>query len=398
MLMTFMVPHYQVLCYFSCRAVYPEICVGGQYPQKRRESIKGGDHRLKISVQNRQLNLFPYPEEDETKKMPSDGSFGCSILVAGRPVPEYVHGGRVYVESNLHTPFSYNQQMVELVNGEKEIQMSPVTPYQVFVHLAPHCETSALFIYVDGVRVTKLLLEKAQSKIIGGFEEKGGVREFLFALPRYAKDQHDTVEEKRRSKIGTIEVVRYDASYVKEEYRPIRDIKFDQANKKDAVKVTAGKYTMSTTKKGRYIHRAAPYDVQLKKLWRIGPECGRLTLNYRMGHSMEEMGIELRPTDWSRVIVRKSSCTPPGSPPITPTGSPQLAPQDKNTSTTDSTTSTTDSSTSCAFESSRSSSPSSPLDKDCSKNIINFTSTEIKHEKDLVEEPQISPIHLIATN
>ena len=96
--------------------------------------------------------------------MPSDSFFGFSVLIAGRPVPEYAYGGRVFVESSLATPFSYNQQTEELVNGEKEVQKSPVTPYQVFVHLAPHCETSVVFIYVDGVRVTKLLLEKGQSK------------------------------------------------------------------------------------------------------------------------------------------------------------------------------------------------------------------------------------------
>ena len=96
--------------------------------------------------------------------MPSESFFGFSVLVAGRPVPEYVHEGKVYVESNLHTPFSYNQHTEEVVNGEKEVQSCPVTPYQVFVHLAPHCESSAIFIYVDGVRVTKLLLEKGQSK------------------------------------------------------------------------------------------------------------------------------------------------------------------------------------------------------------------------------------------
>ena len=92
--------------------------------------------------------------------MPCDNFFGCKVLIAGRPVPEYIHEGRVYVESNLHTPFSYNQSVKELVNGEEESQMSPVTPYQIFVHLTPHCETSALFIYVDGVRVTKMLLEE----------------------------------------------------------------------------------------------------------------------------------------------------------------------------------------------------------------------------------------------
>lgn len=96
--------------------------------------------------------------------MPSDGYFGFAVLIAGRPVPEYVKDGRVYVESDLNTPFSFNQETTELVCGEKEVQKTPVTPYQVLVHLAPHCETSAIFIYVDGVRVTKLMLEKGQSR------------------------------------------------------------------------------------------------------------------------------------------------------------------------------------------------------------------------------------------
>ena len=99
----------------------------------------------------------------------------------------------------------------------------------------------------------------------------------------------------------------------------MKDTSFNQANKKDAFKVTEGKYTMSTTKKGRYLHRAAPYDVQLKKLWKVGPECGRLTLRYRMGHTLEDMGVTLKPTDWSKVVVRRStspsgSSTPPRSP------------------------------------------------------------------------------------
>lgn len=156
--------------------------------------------------------------------MPSDSFFGFSVLIAGRPVPEYVHNGRVFVESNLWTPFSYNQPMEEYVNGEKEQQKCPVTPYQLLIHLAPHCETSVIFVYVDGVRVTKMILERGQSRyvsnnnlhvhqnllwtdstincslvlitlsfplfslfrVIRGFEDKEGIREFLFALPRFA--------------------------------------------------------------------------------------------------------------------------------------------------------------------------------------------------------------------
>lgn len=176
-------------------------------------------------------------------------------------------------------------------------------------------------------------------------------------------------------------MVRCDASYVKEEYRPIKNIQFDQASKRDALKVTAGKYTMSTTKKGRYIHRSAPYDVQLKKLWRIGRESERLTVNYRMGHSLEEMGVPLRATDWSRVIVRKStSCSPPGSPShSSPCATP---PPGKD-----------------QFSESRSSSPSSPL-KGTSEVKISFTSTEIKQEIDTVELGGLtqSPVQVVATS
>ena len=120
--------------------------------------------------------------------------------------------------------------------------------------------------------------------------------------------QSDRIDTKRKLRIGRIEVVRCEASYLKEEYRPTKDIDFDQANKKDALGVTNGKYTMSTTKKGKYICRVRPYDVQLKKLWKVGPESGRITLNYRMGHTLREMGIELKETDWTKILtVRHSS-------------------------------------------------------------------------------------------
>ena len=102
-------------------------------------------------------------------------------------------------------------------------------------------------------------------------------------------------------------MIRYQASYVKQEYRRTVDTVFNQATKKDAYKVTAGKYTMSTTKKGKLIHQIKPYDVQLKKLWRIGRECGKLTVQYRMGHTLEDMGIQLRPTDWTKIVSRKDN-------------------------------------------------------------------------------------------
>ena len=96
--------------------------------------------------------------------MPSDDFFGFSVLIAGRPVPEYAKDGRVYVESNLYAPFSYRQKTEQLVNGEMEIESAPVTPYQVQIRLASHCEDSAVFVYVDGVLASKFMMEQAQSK------------------------------------------------------------------------------------------------------------------------------------------------------------------------------------------------------------------------------------------
>ena len=96
--------------------------------------------------------------------MPSDGNFAFRVLVGGRALPEYAFNGETYVESNLWTPVSYQQEVSEIVNGEKETQKFPVTPYQIVLRLGPHCDTSAFFIYVDGIQVTKVLMGKGETK------------------------------------------------------------------------------------------------------------------------------------------------------------------------------------------------------------------------------------------
>lgn len=96
--------------------------------------------------------------------MPSDGNFAFRILVGTVPQPEYTRGDSTYVESNLWTPASYQQEVSEYVDGEKEVQHFPVTPYQILLRLSKHCDTSAFFIYVDGVLVTRVLLEKGETR------------------------------------------------------------------------------------------------------------------------------------------------------------------------------------------------------------------------------------------
>lgn len=157
---------------------------------------------------------------------------------------------------------------------------------------------------------------------------------------------------------------------------------------------------MSTTKKGRYIHRSAPYDVQLKKLWRVGRECGRLCVNYRMGHSLEEMGVQLRPTDWTRVIVRKSSSSPPSSPPsspITRTSSSSTSPPPLTSNQTLS-PAASPRDTQATLSRSRSSSPvqGTSHTSNCTSQIISFTSIKQEREDIMPPTSTLSPIQTVS--
>lgn len=94
------------------------------------------------------------------------------------------------------------------------------------------------------------------------------------------------MDSTRKSKVGTIEVVRYGATFLGSEYATPTTVDFDQANKKDAHGITGGKYTMSTTKKGRVLTSRSG-EAELRSIWSIGGELGRLSVEYHMGHSLQ---------------------------------------------------------------------------------------------------------------
>jgi len=101
--------------------------------------------------------------------------------------------------------------------------------------------------------------------------------------------------------IGTIEVVRHSTSFLRNEYRYREDIDFDQANKKDANEVTGGEHIMSTTKKGRLLEQVHPSQRQeMKTIWTIGGELGRLSVEYHMGHTLQDKGIAVQRMDWTQ--------------------------------------------------------------------------------------------------
>ena len=111
-----------------------------------------------------QPHLQARTTQGTSTQMPTDGKFGFSVLVAGQSMPEYTKEGKVYIESDLCTPVSYYQEVEEFANGERECQRTPVTPYKLLIQLGPLCETSAMFVYVDGVQVARFVMEKNQSR------------------------------------------------------------------------------------------------------------------------------------------------------------------------------------------------------------------------------------------
>ena len=96
--------------------------------------------------------------------MPSDVYFSFSVLIGSIPVPEYHKDGKIYIESNLFTPVSYEREERELTYGEMEVQKWPVTPYHVSVRSGPLSGKCWYRLYVDGLEVGQAALGNGEAK------------------------------------------------------------------------------------------------------------------------------------------------------------------------------------------------------------------------------------------
>ena len=105
--------------------------------------------------------------------------------------------------------------------------------------------------------------------------------------------QTDRVASERLNEVGTIKVQHYTAKLRSRAYHHNpKNTDFNQANKKDAVRKTGGSYTLSTTKKGRIISPTDPAGYITR--WITGDFIGELSIQYRMGYTLQEMGIHLQ--------------------------------------------------------------------------------------------------------
>ncbi|KAJ8321480.1 hypothetical protein KUTeg_000969 [Tegillarca granosa] len=226
--------------------------------------------------------------------MPSNEDFNLQILVGPSVLPEYQHDGQTYVESNLFTPYSYKQQAQQLVSGEVEAQKWPVTPFMISIEAKPNTPPCYYRVSIDGQKVKGISLYRCEKRVIKGFKDGTVVREFLFSLPRFAKDLDDRIDITCRHKVGIIEVECYNAKKRQSQKRlQAQSLAFEQANKKDSSLVTNGKYLMTTTKAGRVIHSRNAFKTT--DFWDISSLRSKLTVKYVTKETLQEMGLVVIP-------------------------------------------------------------------------------------------------------
>ncbi|XP_077982844.1 uncharacterized protein LOC144437711 [Glandiceps talaboti] len=251
--------------------------------------------------------------------MPSNSEFSLNILVGDVQVPEYQKDGITYVESNLFTPVSYKVRTDEVVAGEIESQEWPVTPYQIKITANSMSSERYFKVFVDGSPVagsSGTTLRGGQSKVIKGFSDGSQVKEFLFSLPRFPRDENDHITDKAAAlNIGLIEVQCWSFSLSHSGWKNKQTIDHRQANKKDCHVVTRGKYVMMTTKVGRDIsntvqnhHPYARRDGKEKvNFVNTHMMTSKLRVKYIMGPTLQNMGIQLQPLHFRSSTTGASS-------------------------------------------------------------------------------------------
>ena len=128
------------------------------------------------------------------------------------------------------------------------------------------------------------------------------------------------MKEEREGRVGKIEVIRKETSF--SHRKPTRandeskECKFKQANKKDVKNVTKMNYTMTTTKRGRYIRNSKPYDrphhsegesssssaspprITMGDVWEVGRTLGSLCVEYHMTQTLLDWNVPIRRVGW----------------------------------------------------------------------------------------------------
>ncbi|XP_021340062.1 uncharacterized protein LOC110441277 [Mizuhopecten yessoensis] len=243
--------------------------------------------------------------------MPTNQDFTLSIRVGGTTLPEYHKYEVCYIESNLFTPFSYQQEYSEIIQGENETQKWPVTPFVIAIQGKTTVPQSYYRVFVDGQLVKKMSIPQGKTRLVKGFRDGNNCVEFLFSLPRFCRGEDDKLTTDKVSRVGLIEVECYRAvkmgSFVT---RRKKDLLFDQANKKDCLGVTQGQYLMATTKAGKVLKKRSTN--KMTDHWDVGSMRSRQSVKYVTSQTLVDLGVSVLPIPFptkSRPVLCSSTET-----------------------------------------------------------------------------------------
>ena len=235
-------------------------------------------------------------------------NFSFRVLVFGLPMPEYYRDGRVMVECNFSTPVSYKLRKRQTLNGEVHEHERSVTPYQVRVDVNATIQKSLFRLYVDGVLVNWNVLSGDKSFIFKGVCGSSGTRELLFDQPvpqSLAEHVHENaghdceeVAYSGVSKVGSIEVVQYEAIYRRSEFRRWKGVSLRHGNNTDFGSNAYSNYHRATSREGKLVEGINPYNYF--NIWDVGRELSRQCVEYHMTETLQDMGICLTEIDWGK--------------------------------------------------------------------------------------------------
>ncbi|XP_061178446.1 uncharacterized protein LOC133187100 [Saccostrea echinata] len=226
--------------------------------------------------------------------MPSNEDFSVSILVGDTILPEYLRAGMCYVECDFFSPFSFKQKTEEKVGDEIETQEQPVTPFSICISAKPGLSAYQHYYYrvfIDGQKVTSRSIQQGENKIIKGFRDGIMVKEFLFSMPSLKQSQSEAPSSDR---VGWIDVECWNAT-LKATKRSVRNrrLDFTSGSKKDSLRITQGKYMMTTTKAGRVLQLKNAY--RSTDYWDLNSLRSKLSIKYVTAQDLRDMGVAVIP-------------------------------------------------------------------------------------------------------
>lgn len=238
--------------------------------------------------------------------MPSNEDFSLSVLVGNTVLPEYSHGGVCYVECDLFSPVSFKQQTEERVGQELEVQEQPVTPFSICLVAKPSRNVHQRYYYrvfIDGQKVTARSVQQGQNKYIKGFRDNNTVKEFLFSMPSLKQSQ---IQSSSSDRVGWIDVECWNAT-LKTSKKTVRNKQhnFTPGSKKDSLRVTQGKYMMTTTKVGRVLQLKNMY--RTTDFWDLISLRSKLSVKYVTAHGLTDMGMTVVPIPYPSTLRRGRS-------------------------------------------------------------------------------------------